>query len=132
MFFYNWLHLQFVLEHEKALQSEQRIREKRPETAVIFLTAHAQYSLQAFSLHASGYLLKPAEKEKLAAEFAYAMSVRPARPTPRVEVRTFGGFDLYVNGRLVTFLKARCKELLAFLVDKQGSSVTRAEAFAAL
>lgn len=50
----------------------------------------------------------------------------------RVEVRTFGGFDLYVNGRPVTFRKAKCKELLAFLVDKQGSGVTRAEAFAAL
>ena len=31
-----------------------------------------------------------------------------------------------------TFRKAKCKELLAFLIDRQGSTVTRAEAFAAL
>lgn len=56
-----------------------------------------------------------------------------ARPEKaRIEVRTFGGFDLFADGKPVTFRKAKCKELLAFLIDKQGSTVTRAEAFWAL
>ena len=109
-----------------------RIKEMDPDIAVIFLTAYSQYALQAFSLHASGYLLKPADREKLALEFAHARTSRDRPETARIEARTFGGFDLFVNGRQVTFRKAKCKELLAFLIDRQGSTVTRAEAFSAL
>ena len=109
-----------------------RIRKMKPETAVIFLTAYSQYAVQAFSLHASGYLLKPVDREKLAAEIAYARSrgTRPAKA--RIEARTFGGFDLFADGKLVFFRKAKCKELLAFLIDKQGAAVMRAEACSAL
>lgn len=52
--------------------------------------------------------------------------------TPCVEVRSFGAFELYVDGTPVHFRQARCKELLAYLVDRQGGSVTRREAFAIL
>ena len=109
-----------------------RIRKMKPETAVIFLTAYSEYAVQAFSLHASGYLLKPVDREKLADEFAHARSIAIRPEKARIEVRTFGGFDLFVDGQQVTFRKAKCKELLAFLVDRQGATVTRAEAFSAL
>ena len=109
-----------------------RIREMKPETAVIFLTAYSQYAVQAFSLHASGYLMKPVEREKLAAEFAHALSSVARPEKARIEARTFGGFDLFVDGKQVAFRKAKCKELLAFLIDRKGSTVTRAEAFSAL
>ena len=109
-----------------------RIREMRPETVVIFLTAYSQYAVQAFSIHASGYLLKPADRDKLAAEFAHAQLHRHRPEKARIEARTFGGFDLFVDGKLAFFRKAKCKELLAFLIDRQGSAVTRAEVFSAL
>ena len=109
-----------------------RIRKMKPETAVIFLTAYSQYAVQAFSLHASGYLMKPVDREKLAAEFAHARLSGNRPDKARIEARTFGGFDLFVNGKQVTFRKAKCKELLAFLIDKQGSTVTRGEAFSTL
>ena len=50
----------------------------------------------------------------------------------RVVVNTFGIFSIYVNGEPVIFKQEKCKELLAYLVDRRGSSVTRAEAFAIL
>ena len=109
-----------------------RIREMKPETAVIFLTAYSEYAVQAFSLHASGYLLKPVDPEKLAEEFSHVRSSGVRTEKARIEARTFGGFDLFVDGKQVTFRKAKCKELLAFLIDRQGSTVTRAEAFSAL
>ena len=36
------------------------------------------------------------------------------------------------DGELTAFRQAKCKELLAYLIDRQGGSVTRAEAFAIL
>ena len=109
-----------------------RIKEKRPQTAIVFLTGYSQYAVDAFRLHVSGYLLKPVDPERLKAEVDYAFSGRRSDSQARVEARTFGNFDLLVNGTPVLFRQAKCKELLAYLVDRQGSSVTRAEAFAIL
>ena len=44
-----------------------------------------------------------------------------------VEIRTFGGFDVFADGRMVTFKQKKCKELLAVLVDKEGEGMSRAE-----
>ena len=103
-----------------------------PKTAIVFLTAYSQYALKAFGVHASGYLLKPVEPDKLAEEISYASEGKDRKQAAHIEVKTFGGFDLFVDGEQVTFRKAKSKELLAYLVDKQGSSVTRAEAFSIL
>ena len=108
------------------------MKRKRPDMAIIFLTGYSQYAVDAFAIRASGYLLKPVTKERLAADVAYALSLRPKKSADHVVVRTFGDFDVFVDDKLVTFKAARCKELLAYLVDRQGSSVTRAEAFAVL
>ena len=37
-----------------------------------------------------------------------------------------------MGGRPVAFKQAKCKELLAYLIDRHGASVTRREAFAML
>ena len=37
-----------------------------------------------------------------------------------------------MDGKPVAFHQAKCKELLAYLIDRQGGSVTRAEAFSIL
>lgn len=112
-----------------------RIKELSPDTAVIFLTGHARYAVDAFAMHASGYLLKPVSPERLAAEIEYAMKYRKDQsppPAAHILARTFGEFDLYVDGEVVSFPRAKAKELLAYLVDRQGGSVTRATVFAAL
>ena len=109
------------------------IKEKSPDTAIIFLTGYTQYAVEAFRLHVSGYLLKPVNAQRLREEVEYALSAgKPKQPTSRVSVRTFGEFDLLVDNSPVTFPRARAKELLAYLVDRQGGSITRANAFAVL
>ena len=94
---------------------------------------HQPDAVDAFRLHASGYLLKPVSTERLAAEVDYAMAGRqPGLPRRNIIVRTFGEFDVLVDGRPVVFSRARAKELLAYLIDRQGGFVTRANVFAAL
>ena len=108
------------------------IKEKQPETAVIFLTGFPQYAVDAFAVRASGYLMKPVTRERLAADVAYALSGKKRQLTDHIVVQTFGNFDVFVDGKAVQFKMAKCKELLAYLVDRQGTGATRKEAFAAV
>ena len=109
-----------------------------PDTAIIFLTGYAHYALDAFRVHASGYLLKPVSKEALQKDIQYVLSYKERHKNGiqekqnRVVIKTFGAFDVYVNGQQVKFHIAKCKEILAYLVDRQGGSVTRAELAAIL
>lgn len=41
------------------LELAARIRELDPSTAIIFLTGHSEYAVDAFTLHASGYFRLP-------------------------------------------------------------------------
>ena len=108
------------------------IKERRPDAAVIFVTAYSQYAVDAFAVRASGYLMKPVTPEALAADVAHALSGKRRPLEGHVVVRTFGSFDVLVDGRAVEFRPAKCKEILAFLVDRQGATVTKAELFSAL
>lgn len=42
-------------------------------------------------------------------------------------IKTFGGFDIYINGEMVHFTSSKAKELLAYVVEKRGSSVSVAQ-----
>ena len=109
-----------------------RIKQMRPETAILFLTAYREYALDAYAVHPTGYLLKPVSQEKLEAEVLYACSETHGTHHAHIQIKTFGNFDVFVDDRPVSFKLAKAKEILAYLVDKQGSGVTRAEVFAAV
>ncbi len=108
------------------------IKSKWPETAIIFLTGYPQYAVDAFAVRATGYLLKPVSKEQLSKEVAYALTRRENNLTGHIVVQTFGNFEIFVDGKHVSFKRAKSKEIFAYLIDKQGTGVTRAEIFAAL
>jgi len=110
-----------------------RIKDQHPDTSIIFLTGYSEYAVDAFALHASGYLLKPVSPERLASEIEYVLARRaPKRSGAAVVIKTFGEFEVFARGETVHFSRERSKELLAYLVDRQGGGVTRANAFATL
>ena len=109
-----------------------KIKQFHPDMAIIFLTGFSQYAVEAFEMHASGYILKPVKRERLSAEVAHALSGKRKAPEAHIVARTFGNFDVFVDGELVTFKVTKCKELLAYLIDRQGSSATRSEVFSIL
>ena len=112
------------------LQLAAKIRTICPATKIIFLTGYSQYAVDAFKLRASGYLMKPVTEGELAAEIEYAISTDHMKDEDRVVVRTFGDFEVFVGGGMVTFKQRKCKELLAVLVDRHGASISRSDAFA--
>ena len=114
------------------LMLAELVKRKNPDAAVVFLTAFPQYAVQAFKLRASGYLLKPVRLEELKDEVAYAHSRRPEHHTGHIVVQTFGNFEIFVNGETLVFHRQKAKELLAYLVDRNGHGVNRPGIFAAL
>ena len=111
----------------------ERVKKLRPEISIIFLTGYPEYALKAFELHASGYIIKPVGRERLLSEIQYVISHnRKSEPHAHIEAYTFGEFDLMVDGVSVHFSRARAKELLAYLIDRNGKSVSRAKVFAVL
>ena len=114
------------------LMLAEQVKRKYPDAAVIFLTAFPEYAVQAIKLRTSGYLLKPVSLEDLREEVAYAHSRKPERPSDHIVVRTFGNFEIFVDGETLVFHRAKAKELLAYLIDRAGRGVNRPGIFAAL
>ena len=109
-----------------------RIKQEQPKAAILFLTAYKEYAFDAYAVHPAGYLLKPVSLEDLAKEIRFIAGTVQPRTEPHIRIKTFGYFDVYVDGRPVSFKLAKAKEILAFLVDKCGAGLTRVELFAGI
>ncbi len=55
-----------------------------------------------------------------------------ADEVPRVQIRTFGFFDVFVDGKPIAFRNEKSKELFALLVDRRGGFVSSSEAISFL
>lgn len=106
----------------------QMIKEKYPQTALVFVTGYSEYALTAFQLHADGYLTKPVSVDNIKAEVNHIEHQKQRfLINSDIYVQTFGNFDIYTKGQPVKFERKKSKELLAYLVDKRGTGVARAE-----
>ena len=57
----------------------------------------------------------------------------PAEDVPAgVKVQCFGNFEVFVGGRPLSFKRSKSKELLAYLVDRNGATCTNGEMLAVL
>lgn len=108
-----------------------RIRAASPRTKVVFITAYAEYAVNAFRLRASGYVMKPVTAEDIREELKYIAPAQPPMPDG-LWVRCFGSFEVFWNREPVQFARRQTKELLAFLIDREGAMCTAEEIIAAL
>ena len=104
----------------------RKLKEIYPKVNIIFVTGYSQYANEAFTLHASGYVYKPVTANKILDEMENLRNPIQWKDTG-IFVNTFGKFELIVNGEEVSFGREKSKEMLAYLVDKKGKSVTRKE-----
>ncbi len=108
----------------------EELIKKSPKVNIIFLTEDDyEFAFDAFQIHASGYLLKPPAEKDIKAEVAnkrYTKNVKKVEENEfKAVAKTFGQFDLLVNGKSVHFKRAKSKEAIAYLIDRVGSGVTK-------
>ena len=106
-----------------------QIRKKFPDIYIVFISGDSKYAMDAFAVHANGYLLKPVSFVKLCNEIDYVLNSRRKKMKSHIEIHTFGKFNVLVDGVLVHFNRSKSEELLAYLVDQGGVYVTRKDVF---
>lgn len=83
-------------------------------------------------MHVSGYLLKPITEKKIRKELDNRRYPIDPDAKKRVQIRTFGNFELYVDKKPVHFRYDKTKEMMAYLVDRNGTYCKNSEIMAAL
>lgn len=99
---------------------------------IIFVTGYSQYSMEAFKLYASDYILKPATKDQVENALNNLRNPLDKQTDKKVRIQCFGNFEVFVMDKPVVFSRTKAKELFAYLVDRQGASVTMGELMAVL
>lgn len=109
----------------------KRLKDIRGETNVIFVTGYSEFMGNAFDMHASGYVLKPINPERVKKEIEN-LRIPIEVPNTGVTVQCFGNFAVFVEGKPLVFRRPKSKEALAYLVDRKGASVSKKELAAIL
>ena len=100
----------------------KKLKKNNPLINIIFVTAYNNYALDAYNIHASGYVLKPVNAEKLKKELDALRYEVELKPSKLLQVKCFGNFDVFKDGTPLKFHRQKSKELFAYLIDREGSS----------
>ena len=93
---YDVVFLDVEMPGASGLETAPHLHERRDPPAIVFVTAHAEYAVEAFAVEAFDYLLKPVDPERLArlVERLCERSRENAVPVDRVPVVAGGGTQL--------------------------------------
>lgn len=116
------------------IQLARKLKKIKPTVNIIFVTAYNDYALEAFQLHASGYIMKPVTENKILQEIEglrYDAHIK-SDSKKLLTVKCFGNFEVFKDGIPLKFHRQKSKELFAYLVDREGASVNMNELNAVL
>lgn len=125
--------LSFVTEHEvdlavldvkmpdmDGITLGKKLKEMKQDILIIYISAYEKYIKEAIlDVKADYYLLKPYSIEDVV-DVLEKVRHLSERLRKKVVIRTFGEFDIFVDGRVVEFSSQKAKELIAFCIDCGG------------
>lgn len=109
----------------EGIELARKINVNSPATRIIFATDYNSYYEQANSIdvNAYSYITKPLTIEKIKAKLDKIKSeIYGVHNT--TEVNMFGNFDLFVSGKQVKFRRKKSKEILAYVISKNGKIIS--------
>ena len=118
--------LDIMMPDKDGLTLAKEIKTVDPMINIVMVTSYSQYALDALKLYVSDYILKPASPEDI--RKALSNLRNPVLHSRKgLYIKCFGNFEVFYDAVPIRFGRAKSKELLAYLVDRKGSSVTNAE-----
>lgn len=103
------------------------IQRVQPRCNLVVVTEHSEYALEALQLFVSGFLMKPVYEMDVLRVLENLRYPPEVKQEQSVRIQCFGNFEIFVNGRPLTFKRSKSKELLAYLVDRNGATCTNNE-----
>ena len=100
----------------------EKLLELQPNCKIVFCTGYEEYAVSAFRLHVSGYLIKPITPEAVQKEIDHIKGVKATEKL--LTIQCFGNFEVFHKGEILPFKRKKAKELLAVLIDRNGSGMT--------
>lgn len=110
----------------------KKLKQKNPSIGIVFVTAYTEYAIDAYKIHASGYVTKPVSAVKLKEEINALSRPVLLKTSKKIQVKCFGNFEVFSNGAPIKFARTKSKELFAYLVDREGAAVSLNEINAVL
>ena len=101
----------------------KQLKNINPRINIIFVTAFDNFAREAINIRASGYVSKPVNVEKIKLEIEGLRFPIELKPSSKLQIKCFGNFEVFHNGKPIHFSYSKSKELFAYLVDREGSSI---------
>ena len=104
----------------------RELRALYPKIIIIFLTGHKEYLEEFIKIKADYYIFKPYIREDIL-DAIQRVRLLSGRLKKRIEVRTFGKFEVLIDGKPAFSNMKKEKELFALLIDQAGTAVSNRE-----
>lgn len=124
--------LDVEMRSKSGVELAKEMKMMNPKINIIFATGYGVYREAAFAMHVSGYLTKPITAKKVRMELENLRYPIDNRLHQRIQIRTFGNFEIYADESPIIFKYDKTKEMLAYLVDRNGTYCTNKEIMAVL
>ena len=89
-----------------------------PDIKIAFVTAYNHFATEAFDVYAIDYILKPVRQQRLykSLDRLVAACGDKKESEKGIKIKTFGKFEVIIDGEIVKWKRQKAYELCAFLV----------------
>ncbi len=111
----------------EGIELGKSLRRLNPDVILVYLTGHSEYLEDAVKSRPDCCIMKPYSREDVE-DALMRGRLLAKRFRKRMFVQTFGRFEIYVDGRPVYFGNGKARELFAYCINRNGATVSMAEA----
>lgn len=120
--------LDIAMKDLNGIELAEKLRDKNPKLAIYFVTAFNNYATQAFEINAIDYILKPVRPERLSKaleKISENRGLERSSSPNTLKIRSFGTFEVFVGEEPIKWLRAKPRELFAYLLQHEGKWVDK-------